>query len=416
MRISSLQTFNRGVDQMMDLNKQVNNTQNQISSGTRVIRPSDDPVAASRLMSIEQDLASRDQYKKDINLMRNRVNHEETVLKSVNDLLIRVRELTTQAGNGALTLDDKNSIAAEIKQKLNQLEDMVNTQGANGEYLFGGYKSSSPPFVDTGNENYRYAGDEGQRMVKISNSVSLPASDSGKTIFMDIESANHSFATRASGSNTSVPAATISVGLVTDQEEYDEFYPDDLIIEFQNPDERALIGNPIQANFNVYSKSDGRLIEGNVPYVAGKPISLKGIQFNIEGSPNTGDSFVVESSKNQDMLTTISRLNTGLTTLGDSPEDLATYHQLIADTIINIQAAEESVLQVRAEIGARLNTLDSTEGLHEDLKLVSTQLRSDIRDLDFAEATSRLSFETFVLEAAQQSYVRVANLSLFDRM
>jgi len=416
MRLSSIQTFNQGVNQMLDLNRQVSETQNQISSGTRITKPSDDPVAASRLMSLTDDLAARDQYQKDINLMRNRVNEEETVLSSVNDLLIRVRELTTQAGNGALTLDDRGSIAAEIKQKLQQLEDMVNTQDASGDYIFGGYKTSTPPFTDTGNQNYRYVGDEGQRFVRISNTVSLPASDSGKDIFVDIPSANNTFTTKASGSNTAEPPASISVGLVTDQEAYDEFYPDDLIIEFQHPDERTLLGSPSQANFNIYSKSDGRLLQGNVPYVSGAPISVNGVQFNIEGKPNIGDSFTIESSQNQDMLTTISRLYSGLTQLGSSDEDTAAYNQLIADSLVNLQAAEESVLTTRAEIGARLNTLDSTESLHDDLELVSLQLQSDLRDLDFAEATSRLSFETFVLEAAQQSYVKVAQLSLFNSL
>lgn len=399
---------------MLDLGRQVSETQNQISSGTRITKPSDDPVAASRLMSLTDDLATRDQYQKDINLMRNRVNQEETVLHSVNDLLIRVRELTTQAGSGALTLDDRGSIAAEIKQKLQQLEDMVNTQDASGDYIFGGYKTSTPPFIDTGNQNYRYAGDEGQRFVSISNTVSLPASDSGKEIFVNIASANNTFATKASGSNSAEPPASISVGLVTDQEAYDEFYPDDLIIEFQHPDERTLIGSPSQANFNIYSKSDGRLLQGNVPYVSGAPISVNGVQFNIEGKPNIGDSFTIESSQNQDILTTISRLYAGLTRLDSSDEDSAAYTKLIADSLTNLQAAEESVLTTRAEIGARLNTLDSTETLHDDLELVSLQLQSDLRDLDFAEATSRLSFETFVLEAAQQSYVKVAQLSLFN--
>ncbi|WP_299774379.1 flagellar hook-associated protein FlgL [uncultured Pseudoteredinibacter sp.] len=416
MRISSIQTFTTSVNRIVDLTGQVGKTQSQISAGTRILQPSDDPVNAAKILDLEQELASRDQYVKDINLLENRAKLEESTLKTVNDTLIRIRELTTQAGNGALIPSDKEAIAAELRQRLDELQNLMNTKDTSGEYLFAGYKGQAEPFVDTGNRNFVFEGDEGQRFIKISNTVSIPASDSGKDIFVDIKSAQNTFTTLASDSNTAVPPATVSVGLVVDQEAYDEFYPEDIIIEFQNPDERTLVGLPAQANFNIISKSDGRVLQENLPYISGKPIEINGVQVQIEGNPNTGDTFLIESSENQGLLTSVSRLIYGLETLGDSEEDKKAYTQLIEDSITNLKAAEDSVLETRAEIGARLNTMDSTRKLHEDLKIVSTELLSNIRDLDFAEASSQLSFESFVLQAAQQSYVKIAGLSLFNNL
>jgi len=416
MRISSIQTFTTSVNRIVDLTGQVGKTQSQISAGTRILQPSDDPVNAAKILDLEQELTSRDQYVKDINLLENRAKLEESTLKTVNDTLIRVRELTTQAGNGALIPSDKEAIAAELRQRLDELQNLMNTKDTSGEYLFAGYKGQTEPFVDTGNRNFVFEGDEGQRFIKISNTVSIPASDSGKDIFVDIKSAQNTFTTLASDSNTAVPPATVSVGLVVDQEAYDEFYPEDIIIEFQNPDERTLVGLPAQANFNIISKSDGRVLQENLPYISGKPIEINGVQVQIEGNPNTGDTFLIESSENQGLLTSVSRLIYGLETLGNSEEDKKAYTQLIEDSITNLKAAEDSVLETRAEIGARLNTMDSTRKLHEDLKIVSTELLSNIRDLDFAEASSQLSFESFVLQAAQQSYVKIAGLSLFNNL
>ena len=73
-----------------------------------------------------------------------------------------------------------------------------------------------------------------------------------------------------------------------------------------------------------------------------------------------------------------------------------------------------TLLQVRADIGARMNTLESTKSLHEQIDVTSAAVLSDLQDLDYAEAVSRLKFQTFVLEAAQQSYVKVQGLSLFN--
>ncbi len=65
-------------------------------------------------------------------------------------------------------------------------------------------------------------------------------------------------------------------------------------------------------------------------------------------------------------------------------------------------------------IGARLNTAESSTQLLEDVTLASKELLSKLRDLDYAEAVSRLQLQTFVLEAAQSSYARISQLSLFN--
>ena len=73
-----------------------------------------------------------------------------------------------------------------------------------------------------------------------------------------------------------------------------------------------------------------------------------------------------------------------------------------------------TILEVRSEIGARMNVMDSVRGLHDQVTQLSTELKSDIEDVDFAKAISDLSHQTLILEAAQQSFARVSRLSLFN--
>jgi flagellar hook-associated protein 3 FlgL len=87
---------------------------------------------------------------------------------------------------------------------------------------------------------------------------------------------------------------------------------------------------------------------------------------------------------------------------------------LIAETLDNNYSAEENVSVVRSRIGARLNTLESTEALHAGTDLVNKKVLADVRDLDHVEAITRLTQENFVLQAAQQSFAKIAGLSLFD--
>ena len=69
-----------------------------------------------------------------------------------------------------------------------------------------------------------------------------------------------------------------------------------------------------------------------------------------------------------------------------------------------------------SEIGGRLNTIDNIDNLHQDVDLVSQDILSQLQDVDFAEAVSRLSMETFLLEAAQQSFAQINRLSLFNQL
>lgn len=408
MRISTLQFFNSGVSDMTGLNSQVVKTQSEISSGTRVETPADDPVAAARILQLEEDAALRKQYDNNIDGARGRLEYEEGVLTSVNAAIQRVNELTIQAGNGSYNQENRASLAKEITVIQDQLASLVNSKNASGEYLFGGFQGGSEPFERQANGAYVYKGDEGQRFVQIASSTQIAISDSGKDIFVNIPSAKNSFSASASPVNTSVPPAMISPGVVVDQAVYDEFYPEDIIITFNDPSGVA----PAQANYTVTQKSDGKVLASDQLFVAGQPVTVQGVSFEITGEPVDGDDFFIESSTSQGLLTTVGRLVEGLKNIPD--DNPAALKDLLDTTLLNLDNAETSVLETRSSLGGRLNTLDSTKSLLEQIGVTSTKIISDLRDLDLAEAASQLAFESTVLEAAQASYVQVSRLSLFN--
>jgi len=99
-----------------------------------------------------------------------------------------------------------------------------------------------------------------------------------------------------------------------------------------------------------------------------------------------------------------------------SPESRTAITENIADTLDNLTNAQTSVLEITSKIGARANTLESTEELHFDASLVLQELLSDLQDIDYAEASTRLSSQTLILQAAQTAFVRISNLSLFNQL
>ncbi len=408
MRISTLQAFSIGLNGISDVSGQSIKTQNQISTGKRIINPSDDPVASARVLQLNQDKAQRDQFISNIDSSTGALELEEQYLESAYEIIIRIRELAIQAGNGAYTIVERHSIAEEVEVRMEELVDLMNSRDINGDYLFAGFKGDTQPFVKTDSGSYDYEGDEGQRFVSISSSTTIAVSDSGKAVFEDIPSAQNSFFTAASPNNTADPAAFITQGIVVDQAAYDAFYPEDMLITFNDP--TAVV--PAQANYSITQKSDGRSVVSNVPFTSGDQILVNGVDVAINGTPNVADTFFVESTAKQGLLTTIGRLVEGLRMLGDHQQ--AERDELLGSSLANLDNAQISISQVQSQIGGRLNTLDSVRDLLSQVDVTSQAILSELQDLDYAEALSRLSFETFILEAAQQSYVKVANLSLFN--
>jgi flagellar hook-associated protein 3 FlgL len=110
------------------------------------------------------------------------------------------------------------------------------------------------------------------------------------------------------------------------------------------------------------------------------------------------------------------RLMDGLNKLENNPDDADTLDNLLNSTLQNLSFAEASISQVRSELGARLNIIENTASQAADIDIVSKSVLSELRDVDFAEAVSRLSLQSFLLETAQQSYAKIQNLSLFNKI
>lgn len=410
MRISTSQIIGRGANDMVDLTSQVNNTQEQISAGKRFLSPADDPVAATRILQLNQELAVSSQYTNNMGNAETRLQLEETQLKSVTEALDRVRELTLQAGDGALNSKDRAVIANELKVRLGEMKDLLNSRDAFGQYLFAGFQGDTQPFQDNGAGNFTYHGDEGQRVLQIASSTKVPTGDSGKSLFVDIPSAKNTFTVMANPNNTGMPAPAVSSGVVMDQAAFDAFYPDSAIIEFND------INNVVPAgpNFTIRSKTDGRELVSNQPFVTGQPITFKGISLVISGTPAAGDNFIVESTKTQDLLTTVSRIAEALLTVPDGQQGQGSLKSIIDTALENLDNTQTRMIDARAKIGGRLNVIDSTRALTEEVDQSNRDVLSKLQDLDYAEAVSRLSFQSFVLEAAQQSFAKISGLSLFN--
>ncbi|MCP5344383.1 MAG: flagellar hook-associated protein FlgL [Pseudomonadales bacterium] len=410
IRLSSYQIHNTGLNGLLEMQKAVSKTQEQISANKRVLSPGDDPVASTRILALNQELALNSQYKNNLETLRNRLNREEVAINSINELVFKAQELVTQAGDGALNKEQRGYIAVELQSTIDAMAQMMNSRDASGEYIFAGYQGSGEPFVRGVDGRYRFTGDEGQRSIQIAPAASVASSDSGKKIFVDVRSVEPTIIAHANPGNRATPPASISGEQVLDAQAFADFYPEDVVIEFRPLEEM----NPPQLSYHIRQRSDGRILVQNKPYVSGEQIEFSGVAVNIAGQPAVGDTFIVESSNRKGLLTGLEDFVAALNQYGDNITDKAKLATQTATTLSNLGNAQSALLETRSSIGARLNLVDSTLTANEDSKLTIQTALSSLQDLDYAAAISQLTQESFILEAAQASFARVSKLSIFN--
>jgi flagellar hook-associated protein 3 FlgL len=285
MRVSTSQIYSIANIGMRDAQVAVDKTNQQISSGKRVLSPADDPVAATAILMLNQELARTSQFSKNIDTANNNLTLEDTTLQSVVSLVQRLKELAVSAGNSAvLSKSDYKAIAAEVDSRLEELMNLQNTRNASGQYIFAGFQSETQPFLSNGGGNYSYQGDEGQLRIQASTSVTVAVSDSGKKVFMDIPSSHKTFNTSANPYNKASPAAIISVGDVYDQGDFDKLFPEDMLVTF-NANSAVVPPSP---NYTVTERSSGKVLVDKQLYVSGQDIKVNGAKFAISGSPYFG--------------------------------------------------------------------------------------------------------------------------------
>jgi len=403
MRISSNTLFDSNVAAMSQQQARLLQTQQQISTGRRILTASDDPVAATRVLDITQSDAMNTQYAANRGAARHTLSLAESTLQSVTSLLQDVRTATISAGNGAFANSDRQTIAAELSGRLQELTGLANSTDGTGNYLFAGFQSKTQPFVDT-SAGMGYFGDDGQRLVQVGASRQMASSNSGADIFIRIKNGNGTFVTQAATANTGSGIAS----------------PGNVI----NP--ALLTGHNYQVDFTVaagvttYSVTDNStlptptvLSAGNA-YVSGQAISFDGMQLDIQGAPADGDSFTVAPSANESIFKTISDLIAALNTPLASGGGMAQLTGSLNRGLNNLDNALDNVLATRSSLGLRLNEIDALQTAGDDLSLQFRQTLSELQDVDYNKALSDLTQQQMYLQAAQQTFAKVSGLSLFD--
>ena len=191
MRVTNSMMINTFLTNLGKNATRLSKYQNQMQTGKKFSRPSDDPVAASYAVQFDTDIAKETQYLVNVEAAEEMLTATETALTSYNNVLGRVHELTVQASSTTMSASAREAITNELEQLREELISVANTT-YNGRYLFSGYQTDEKLISDDGtylidvqdNEVINYQVGQANRMqVNVLGTEAFgPATEGGKPL------------------------------------------------------------------------------------------------------------------------------------------------------------------------------------------------------------------------------------------
>ena len=380
MRVTDRQRVDALLTAIQGLRGNIFERNEQIASGKRVNRPSDDPAAAERINQFRNVLRTTERRLATVNEGTGRLNLSDSVLETAGYTFQRGKELAIQMRNDTNTAVERRNAAQEVQQLLLGLAGIANTQ-LNGRFLFAGSQTQTEPFV--------------------------------------LGSVSGSAGTANAGGATIAASVATAVALK----------PDSYQIQFTS-----------STQFDVVNLTTNQIVSSGNTYSSGTTFSFDGMDVTLTdggGAPAAGDQFFVrvgyiyqgdgatidvEIGDGRTVETNITGNQVFSGPTVDLFQNLQDFHQaLVTNDEDAIHAAigqfDQSLSQVtdaRANIGARVNRMDAIKDSLDLLSVNTQTLRSNFEDADFAQVASDLATLQNTLEASMSTLARQFETNLLD--
>jgi flagellar hook-associated protein 3 FlgL len=401
--------YQQSVNTMLNQQNELDETENEVSTGNAINVASDNPVGAAQIVGLSHILAENTQYTSNITSANTRLSTESSTLSSVSNLLNSVNDVALGAMSSTNSDTDLSNMATELEQYRDQLVQLANSTDANGQALFAGTSTTTTPFVmNSSTGAVTYTGNDQQSYTAIGQGLQVANGDPGSSLFMDVPAGNGSFVASASSSNT----GTLVVGAnsVTDTSAFQAATasgPINDTVTFGANGTYTVTdaaGNPV-------NDSSGNPITGT--YTNGSSISFDGMSVTMSGTPSAGDTVNIQSdtsSNTQDVFTTLNNMITALQS-GESNTQLTNTLNRQLESLTN---AMSSVSNTEVSVGSRIDTLQQQQSDYSDLGVTYQSALSDVQNVNMASAISNLSLQSTALQASQQVFAKIQGTSLFD--
>ena len=277
--------------------------------------------------------------------------------------------------------------------------DIANSKDETGGYIFAGFQTNTEPFALQPDKSVNYHGDSGIRELQIAKNVSVATNQPGDVAFTNIPNEIGDF---SANYINNLSGFSVNNATITDPSSYDPATnPPDYKFAFSLPNDLTV------------TDGNGTVVVPTATYVAGQTIAFNGIEVQLSGNPLPGDEVDISPEQNINIFNTIKRAIDWMES-GSTPSNPLQHEVDYAEILSQLDQGLNHMTTRRSEAGIRLQLIESQENNHLDAELSLAAGQSNIEDLDFAKAVANFEQSKVALQAAQQSFVQVKDLSLFN--
>nr|CBA32076.1 hypothetical protein Csp_D30310 [Curvibacter putative symbiont of Hydra magnipapillata] len=427
-RLASANAYDNALSNLSKRQTALSNLQENLTSGKRVVRPSDDPTAAAQAERSLMRLSRIATDQRALEVQRNTMANAESTLGDVVDALQQFRELVVSAGNGSHTAAERQTIANQLQGLREQILGYANRTDTNGQPLFGALASASVPFTGptATAPDYTYNGLPGQTATS---ETAIASSLDGESAFMHQPARDGVY----NVSMTTIPAGrSLSTGNVS--------VTDSSLVTRAT---YKITFGPVVAGATAGTSSTSYIIEeipatGDLPtfpgppyqvgpftvpdYPSAKPVSvliadqvgppaitgMPGLSLTITGTPAAGDVITVDPNPS-----IFSVMDDAIRDIGGAVNANAA-SQAVGQAIYNLDIGMNRVSAIRGQAGDLLNRADRITSNQESRSIQLEADRSRAEDLDMIKGVADFQNQQTGYQAALQSYAQVQKLSLFN--
>ena len=405
-RVSTANMYDNSLRNLNARQKSLVDLQENLTTGKRVVRPSDDPVAAAQAERAQTRLARNETDVRALNMQRNSMALAESTLGEAGDAMQEFRALVVNAGNGAYTQTERDAIAQQLVSLRDQIFSYANCKDSNGLPLFQALGSAEQPFTG----QLAFAGLPGQ-VASGTNAIANVLD--GFAAWTNVPTGNGVFTVDVNAANQG--KAWADVGQVTDPSAFDISGVDNYSIVFG--------GTPDALTYEVQPIGLGPLPFPASNTTTSTPVNIEfdGISIGISGRPTVGDTFTVtRNSADPDTRSNVFQVLDniiGAIRNGSNPDGSTASGQLTHALTRGLAEIDASMNRMQAARGFAGDLLNRADRIENDLGTRAIQLESDrsrAEDLDMIQGISDFQNQQVGYEAALKSYAQVQKLSLFN--
>ncbi|MGA7817311.1 flagellar hook-associated protein FlgL [Caballeronia sp.] len=424
MRISSSQYFTMNVQAMDDQQSTLATMYQQIATGNKLQTAGDNPIGAAQAVQLTAQSATLAQYATNQASATTSLGLEDSTMKGVVSTIQAIQTAVTSAGDGSLSDANRADIATQIQTLRNQLLGLANTTDSSGNSIFSGFQGNATTFTNNTPPavGVTYGGDNGQRVVQITDSRSIPVGDTGTAVFQSVSPTESTPVATATAGNT----GTGILGPVSVTDPTNPGNADTYSITFSTAVPAPPTGSPLQYQVLDMSQMNtatppapGLPVGGPTQYVPGNAISFAGESVTISGTPANNDTFTVAPANATtpgatDIFATLDNLVAALNQPTTTPAEAAASTNALSTAATKIENNYNNMLAVQTSVGGREQEVNATQTSMQTTSTQNANSLADLTSVDMASAISQYELTSTALQGAQQAFASIEKMSLFQ--